>query len=258
MGGQGPAGRPRRNFSPADVSFRPGISVSPKRNGGASKSTPVSALSAQPSGPTHARVFGGISAKQGHYLHHRSASSSIIPFRRLLPRCWLCWLCRLHLPSGSLLLLPIEYSCAFAAATLIKMGAALDDWLLIRFHRRQQEALYPSSLSTSYPLGPGVLVVFALWNSICRLRPQLWPLSRISTAALRAGLPGRHSDRRPGMASDRLRHRLDSLLGYRFWHHLRHTASALGTTLCVATAVASTIAEHAARRAWDGHRTECV
>ena len=113
--------------------------------------------------PTHARVFGGISAKQGHYLHHRSASSSIIPFRRLLPRCRLCWLCRLHLPSGSLLLLPIEYSCAFAAATLMKMGAALNDWLLIRFHRRQQEALYPSSLSTSYPLGPGVL---DSWSSL--------------------------------------------------------------------------------------------
>ena len=138
---------------------------------------------------THARVFGGFSAKQGTLSPPslRSASSSIIPFRRLLPRRRLCWLCRLHLPSGSLLPLPIGYSCAFAAATLMKMGAALNDWLLIRFHRRQQEALYPSSLSTSYPLGPGVLVVFALWNSICRLRPQLWPLSRISTAALRAG-----------------------------------------------------------------------
>jgi hypothetical protein len=49
--------------------------------------------------------------------------------------------------------MPIEYSCAFAAATFLKIGAALSDRLSIRFHRRQWESLYPSSLSTSYPLG---------------------------------------------------------------------------------------------------------
>jgi hypothetical protein len=49
--------------------------------------------------------------------------------------------------------MPIEYSCAFAAATLLKMGVALSDRLFILFHRRQWESLYPSSLSTSYPLG---------------------------------------------------------------------------------------------------------
>ena len=164
MGGQGPAGRPRRNFSPVDVSFRPGISVSPKRNGGAAKSTPVSSLGTAVRANTRScvrRLFSETGTLSPPSL--RSASSSIIPFRRLLPRCRLCWLCRLHLPSGSLLPLPIEYSCAFAAATLMKMGAALNDWLLIRFHRRQQEALYPSSLSTSYPLGPGVL---DSWSSL--------------------------------------------------------------------------------------------
>ena len=36
----------RRNVSPADVSFRPGISVSPKRNGGTSKNNPSTELSA--------------------------------------------------------------------------------------------------------------------------------------------------------------------------------------------------------------------
>ena len=36
----------RRNVSLPDVSFRPGISVSPKRNGGASKSNPSTELSA--------------------------------------------------------------------------------------------------------------------------------------------------------------------------------------------------------------------
>ena len=68
--GPGPAGRPRRNVSPADVSFRPGISVS----GLGSRQIEMAALpratprsSAQQSGPTqrkptHVRVFGDFSA----------------------------------------------------------------------------------------------------------------------------------------------------------------------------------------------------
>jgi hypothetical protein len=63
-GGMALLGAPVKRFAGrrfVNVSLRPGISVLPKRNGGAPKSNPTK-LSAQQSGPTHVRVFGDFSA----------------------------------------------------------------------------------------------------------------------------------------------------------------------------------------------------
>ena len=162
MGGQGPAGRPRRNFSPADVSFRPGISVSPKRNGGASKSTPVSSLGTAVRANTRSCV-------RRHFSETGTLSppSLRIVVNHTLQKAAASMPALLALPAASSVgqLAPSAHRVflRLCGGHPHKMGAALDDWLLIRFHRRQQEALYPSSLSTTYPLGPGVL---DSWSSL--------------------------------------------------------------------------------------------
>jgi hypothetical protein len=150
------------NVSPADVSFRPGISVSPKQNGGAPKSNPTK-LSAAPAvrANTRSRVRRLFAAKQGHYLYHRAASSPLIPSRGLLLRRRFCGLCRLHLPLGSLLFSAHRVFLRLCGGHLHENDPALDDRFFIRVHRRFWEALYPSSLSTSYPLGT--------WSRLCTI-----------------------------------------------------------------------------------------
>ena len=100
-------------------------------------------------------------SEQGHYLYHRAASSPLIPSRGLLLRRRFCGLCRLHLPLGSLLLSAHRVFLRLCGGHLHENDSALDDRFFIRVRRRLWEALYPSSLSTSYPLGT--------WSRLCTI-----------------------------------------------------------------------------------------
>jgi len=124
-----------------------------------SQEQPHEALSAAVRANTRSRVRRLFSETGTLSLYHRAASSPLIPSRGLLLRRRFCGLCRLHLPLGSLLFSAHRVFLRLCGGHLHENDSALDDRFFIRVHRRNWEALYPSSLSTSYPLGT--------WSRLC-------------------------------------------------------------------------------------------